>query len=225
MTCPIKTEFVTGKKWEAEISFVIAGDYPREDESLPFFDSNCVLGSQNETPGCLQPVAAFISFTEDCEPEIKRITMVAPVACSGHREVDPWNYPLHFLRLGETELTAKHFAIALQQYEPGCEGTIWYSSYKDCENRPTTKELRALQKTHYTDSGKVALKTMISWMNELRDCSHSTYGNIDSFYALRSHLHTLNYGRQPELMTVTLASSSFVNKKLVIFSVITANAS
>jgi hypothetical protein len=59
----------------------------------------------------------------------------------------------------------------------------------------------------------VALKNLLSWMNELRDCSRSTFGNTDSFYALRSHLHTLNYGGQPELMTVTLASSSFVNKK------------
>jgi hypothetical protein len=215
---PIKSDSFTGKDWLPVIDVMnnqemMKYEYPRESESYAFFDSKQVMGTRNEATGFVPAAAGYISFTDDIAPEIKRVTMVAPVVSSGPRKADPWNFEFQSLRLGATQLTARHFAIALQEYEPGCEGTIWWGDYVDCPDFPTTRELRSHQKPLYTASGKKGLDNMIAWMNELRECSHSTYGNTDSFYATKKRLHAINYSRYDSLNTVGVVSSTFVNKK------------
>jgi hypothetical protein len=215
---PIKSDSFTGKDWLPIIDVMnnqemMTHEYPRESESYAFFDSKQVIGTDNEATASVPAVAGYISFTDDILSEIKRVTMVAPVVSSGPRQADQWNLRFQSMRLGATQLTARHFAIALQEYEPGCDGTIWWGEFVDCPDFPTTKQLRAHQLPLYTSSGKKGLENMMAWMNELRDCSHSTYGNTVSFYSTKKRLHGINYLRFDSLNTVSVASSTFVNKK------------
>jgi hypothetical protein len=68
---PIKANYVTGEECKDRISIQMAMDYNKKEDVAPYFNSNCVLCSAEETPDCRQPVAGFVSFTEPFDDEIK----------------------------------------------------------------------------------------------------------------------------------------------------------
>jgi hypothetical protein len=107
-------------------------------------------------------VAGFVSVTQPFDDEVKQITMTTPIIDNNMQELNPIDFPHHFLHLGTTLLAARLMAVALQENEPGVEGTAWWGPWEDCDDHPKTSELRKLQAPHYTASGNAALAAVIS---------------------------------------------------------------